>query len=59
MGKEKLESNYEYNKDKPFRLKRPMCDCSGCDGCSDWRRKMGYIPCIKLISEKNKDIVVE
>lgn len=53
------QTNYTYNATRPLRLQRPMCDCSGCDGCKDWKVKYGIKPCIKLIADKNKNIIVE
>lgn len=54
-------NNFEYNQGKPLRLQRPMTDCDGCYGCSDWEVKWGLKPCIKLIKDKKieSDVVYQ
>lgn len=57
-NKDITNTNYSYNEGKPLRLKRPMTSCIGCDGCKDRKVLLGKKPCIMLIVEKDKNLVV-
>ena len=56
--KDVTNTNYDYNEDKPLRLKRPVTSCIGCNGCEDRKVLLGKKPCIRLIVEKDKNLVV-
>lgn len=58
MNKDTTNTNYSYNEGKPLRLQRPMTSCTGCEGCKDRKVLLGKKPCVMLITEKEKEIVV-